>query len=403
MAGKPDLRTLLLVLIILFFLISSNVLAAPGEDEPIYQYARGEVIRVIDEIKETSEFSGSVTEKQLLEVAILDGTLQGETRVIENFMSGEMTHPAYNFRLKEGDKIVLALEVVGGSVTNVYMEDIVREGYVKILVFAFCILLIVMGGIKGLKALVALGLTVFAVLRIMLPNILLGHDPLMMAVLIGIGVSVITILIVGGFNGKSYAAIIGTAGGVFVAGLIAASVGTVASLSGLQEEAIMLMSIPQDINFSYRGLLFAGIVIGALGAMMDIGMSIASAVDEVKKANPTLGGRQLFRAGMNVGRDVMGTMTNTLVLAYTGSALPMLLLFMAYDTPLLKIINMDTIVSEIVRALAGSIGLILAIPITAACASLLPGPRSRLKSKTPTGNVGDKEESGDLWFWKSEK
>ena len=354
---------------------------AEGEGEPELLYARGRVERVIDEVHETAEEAGMESEKQILEVMMLDGPMKGKTQVVENIMRGEMTHPAYNFRLQKGDKIVLALESEKGEITNVYVDDLVREGYVKLLVVAFCILLVVLGGLKGFKSLISLVITISAVLGVLLPLILRGYNPLVLAVLVSIGVSVVILLIVGGINGKSLAAIIGTSGGVLIAGAIASVTGIAANLTGLDEESIMLMSIPQNVDFSYQGLLFAGIIIGALGAMMDIGMSIASAIDEVKKANPELGIGDLFKSGMNVGRDVMGTMSNTLVLAYTGSALPLLLLFMAYDTPLVKIINMDFIVSEIVRAVAGSIGLILAIPITAASAGFLSKSHFRLPAK----------------------
>ena len=182
----------------------------------------------------------------------------------------------------------------------------------------------------------------------------------------------ITMVLVHGYNKKTLAGIIGTTSGVLVAGLLALLVGKAAKLTGFSsEEMQMLMYIPQQVKFDYQGLLFAGMIIGALGAVMDVGISIASAVEEVKRVNPGLTTRQLIQAGMNVGRDVMGTMANTLILAYTGSALPLILIFMAYDMPFLKIINLDLISTEIVRALTGSIGLTLAIPITSVAAGLL--------------------------------
>lgn len=120
-----------------------------------------------------------------------------------------------------------------------------------------------------------------------------------------------------------------------------------------------------DLKINYQGLLFGSILIGALGAVMDIGMSIASTIDEVRKVHPEANFQNLFNAGMNVGRDVMGTMSNTLILAYTGAALPLLLLLVANNMSLSKILNMEMIAVEAVRALAGSIGLVLCIPITA--------------------------------------
>jgi uncharacterized membrane protein len=134
-------------------------------------------------------------------------------------------------------------------------------------------------------------------------------------------------------------------------------------------------------------LLFAGIIIGALGASMDVSMSIASAVEEVKRVCPELGVWRLFQSGMNVGRDVMGTMVNTLILAYTGSSLQLILIFMAYKESLLKIFNLDMIASEIVRALSGSIGMIMVIPLTSLIAAVLYGRKKRNSAQAETGET----------------
>ena len=160
--------------------------------------------------------------------------------------------------------------------------------------------------------------------------------------------------------------------GVLVAGLISYLVGSQINLTGMSaDEATILLYIPQEITFDFRNLLFAGIILGALGAIMGVGMSITSSIDEIYKANNQLSVKELFDSGMNVGKDIMGTMINTLILAYAGTSIPLLLVFMAYETSMTKIINMDIIATEIVRALSGSIGLILTIPITALIASIL--------------------------------
>ena len=202
--------------------------------------------------------------------------------------------------------------------------------------------------------------------------ILKGANPIPITILISIVVTILTMFIVGGINKKSIAAVVGTSGGVLVAGIIAYYIGSQVKLTGLSsEEATMLMYIPQEVNFDFRGLLFSGIILGSLGAVMDVGMSIASSMDEIHKANPNLTRKELFKSGMNVGKDVMGTMTNTLILAYTGSSIPVLLLFMAYETSIAKILNLDVIATEAIRSLAGSIGLVLTIPLTALVSSTL--------------------------------
>ena len=164
----------------------------------------------------------------------------------------------------------------------------------------------------------------------------------------------------------------GTAGGLSAAAGIAIVVGILANLNGLSnEEAQMLLFMSQDIQYNFQGLLFAGIIIGALGAVMDVSMSIASAMDEIQRVGTNMTLKSLFESGMNVGKDVMGTMANTLILAYTGTSIPLLLVFMTYEQPFIKLINLDFLATELIRALSGSIGLVLAIPITAIVSALL--------------------------------
>jgi uncharacterized membrane protein len=205
---------------------------------------------------------------------------------------------------------------------------------------------------------------------------------LWVSIFIAGAVSLIVFRIIGGKSIKSLSAAIGTLLGVAIAGILAFAVGRMIHLTGMSSEESRILLYSMNIKIDYQGLLFGSILLGALGAVMDIGMSIASAVDEVRKVHPEANFKNLFNAGMNVGRDVMGTMSNTLILAYTGSSLPLLLLLVANKMSLSKILNLEMIASEAVRALAGSIGLVLCIPITALVSALLysekfPLPRTR--------------------------
>jgi len=200
---------------------------------------------------------------------------------------------------------------------------------------------------------------------VMLPLILNGFDPIGVSSLSAALITVLTFGIVSGLNIKSFSAAFGTLCGVLSASVIAYVTGSLANLTGLSsDEATMLVYIPQNIHFDFMGLLFAGIIIGTLGAVMDVAMSISSAMYEMKFLNPDITPGKLVKSGFNIGRDIMGTMTNTLILAYTGSSIFLMLVFLAYKTPLIRIINMDVIATEIIRATAGSIGIILSIPAT---------------------------------------
>jgi uncharacterized membrane protein len=345
----------------------------PGLDEDVF---RAQVLAVERVETEEAFAPGFALEKQLLTVEVTSGPFKGQMLNLEDAHTG---HPAYDLHIEPGDKVLVWAEVVNGEIVNAYLSDYARDQHLVYLVGGFVLALVVIGGLKGVKAVFTLGITGLAIGGIMLPLMLKGHSPIILAVLVSAAVVVVTFVVIGGLGVKTLAAAIGTIGGVIVAGVMALLVGTGAQLTGFGgEDATALLYIPQEIDFDFQGLLFAGMIIGALGAVMDVGMSVASAMDEVKKANPAIKPLGLFRAGMNVGRDIMGTMANTLILAYAGAAIPLLLVFMAYDTPFLKIINLDLIATEVVRALAGSIGLILCVPLTAFTAALLLSRESRV-------------------------
>lgn len=305
---------------------------------------------------------------QDVKIEITSGEYKGEVKEIENHLSD---NAAYNILVEKGDKVIVLIEEYAGGY-EVFISDYMRSNYIMYLVVLGIILVLIVGRFKGLKSIISLGLTIAAVVYILLPQILKGVNPIPISIAISIGVTIITIFLVSGINSKGVSAILGTIAGVVIAGVISYIVGNAAHLTGLSaEEATMLMYIPQKIVFNFKNLLFSGIILGSLGAVMDVGMSISSSIEEIYKANNTLSIKELFESGMNVGRDIMGTMINTLILAYTGTSIPMLLLFMAYETSMTKIINLDIIATEVVRSLSGSIGLILTIPITAIIASLL--------------------------------
>lgn len=357
----------LTIIILLIILLSSFGIYAESFDEPNVHTEKAIVLEA-SEIKEEGT-EGFVNQYQDVKLKIISGKYENRIFDVENNLS---ENDAYNIIAKKGEKVIVSIEEIEDGNINVFITDYLRQNYIFGLSILFIVSIIIIGRKKGIKSVITLAITMFAILKILLPMILKGMNPIPVTILISVAITVITIFIVGGVNNKSIAAIIGTSGGVIIAGIIAYYVGSQVKLTGLSsEEAMMLMYIPQEVNFDFRSLLFSGIILGALGAVMDVGMSIASSMGEIHNANKDLTRQELFRAGMNVGKDVMGTMTNTLILAYTGSSIPILLLFMAYETSLVKILNLDLIATEVIRSLAGSIGLVLTIPLTALVASIL--------------------------------
>ncbi len=355
---------------------------------------KGKVIKVLAEEKVMDPVSRKPTREQLLKIRLRTGPFKGKEIAVKHM---ETDNPVFNIKVAPGDSVSIELTVRNGKITDAYIADLIRETQVYIMAVLFIILLLAIGRRKGAKALCALLLTLVLIWGVLLPGILRGYNPVILTITVAVIATAITLLVVGGFTIKSLTAILGTFGGVAIAGCLALMAGKAAHLTGFgTEEAAMLLYIPQNIKLDIQGLLFAGIIIGALGASMDVSMSIAAAVEEIKRVCPELKTGQLIQSGMNVGRDIMGTMTNTLILAYTGSSLPLILIFMAYQISFMKIINLDMVASEAIRALSGSIGMIMVIPLTAVIAGLLFGKKSG--TSRPEGKKEINETEKDYNF-----
>lgn len=318
--------------------------------------------------------TGMVSRHQLAEVEVLEGRHRGATFIMPNEITD---NPAYNVTVKPGQEVILSVVTGSGGRPEVNISDYRREHVLFWLLGAFLVVFLLLGGKQGLKSLAGLVICILLIALVLLPLSLKGVNPLLTATLICIGSTMATMLFSAGFSRKAISGIVGTAGGVLIAGLAAQVVIHSAPLIGLSsEEAQILrstmMSRPPAF---YSGLLAAGMLIGALGVIMDVGVSIASSVWEVSRTNRSLSVPDLYKSGMNIGRDIMGTMTTTLVLAYTGSALPLLLL--AAQMPSTKLLNLDLVATEITAALAGSLGLVCTIPLTAFVAARLMARRQR--------------------------
>lgn len=301
---------------------------------------------------------------QHLKIEILTGKHKGEVYTVRNTI--ELAIP-YRLIFRLHEKMILQVDEdeETGKIINLKIYERARDTKVYALIVLFAVALIIVGKKNGLKALITLGITVGLIFGIFLPCIIQGFNPILLALAVCSSATVITLLIISGNNKKTYTAIIGTIGGVIIAGIFAFIAGKVLMLTGLgNEDAQMLAFIPQHRRIDYQGLLFAGIMIGALGAVMDVAMSISSAMWEIISVSPDISKKQLIKSGMNIGRDIIGSMSNTLILAYVSTSIPVLLLFILFSNGFTEIINLELLASEVLRAVAGSIGLICTIPIT---------------------------------------
>ena len=364
----------ILILLIIFFscCLSSNAQDRSSHDD--VQYASGIVQKVLSETqnKTLEESLGGTQVTQTVLVKVLNGENKGKIIQVENQLS---SNPAYDINIKSGDRVMLDIEKQGGS-SYINISDRERIPALLIITGIFMTLLLGIGGMKGLKSLMSLIITTALVIFILVPSILNRFPIIPVTVAVAFVSTICTMFLIGGFNLKSVAACIGTIGGVVSAGLISSLIINIAPLSGFHDqESIILWGSRPDLDFT--GLLTSAMIIGALGAIMDVGISIASSIAEVKSIDNSLSAKQLVKSGLNVGKDIMGAMSNTLILAYIGSFLPLILL--ATDAPLIKLINLNSIATEITAAVAGSIGIVLAVPITAFAAGYLMSNKSDLK------------------------
>ena len=313
---------------------------------------------------------GDNSVKQVVLIKVLSGEFKGTERLVDNMLTG---NPAYDINLKRGDKVILHAEAKTEEITSAddvdfFIADIKRDNALLGVSAVFIALLLLIGRKKGIYSLVSIIATVALIFFMLMPMILNGFCPIASAVLAGILSTIITIYLVGGLNSKSSSAIIGTSLSLVFAGGLSLLTIYFAHLTGFAgEESMFLYSAHPDLNFP--GLLSASMIIAALGALMDTGVSIASAINEIYETDRTLSVKQLFTSGMNIGKDVIGTMSNTLILVYLGSALPLVLLSNNID--LQKFFNLNQVATEISSAVIGSIAILLCVPLTAIISAYL--------------------------------
>lgn len=287
----------------------------------------------------------------------LDGKTMTSEVTPQDYLAGD--EPGFS----QGDRIVVQAEDIDGE-TRVFISDVVRRPALAWLLALFVAVTVLMGGLAGVRSLVGLGISFLVLFGVLIPMVLAGHPPLPVTILCGVGVMTATLLLSHGRSAKVTAALVGTGGSLLVTGILAAAFSAWASMTGIEENMLFLLGAYPDLDT--RGILLSGIIIGTLGVLDDVTVSQASAVFELRGANPALTARQLTVRAMRIGRDHIAAAVNTLVLAYAGSSLPLLLLLAGGDTgeSWYIILNREVIAVEILRTLVGSIGLLAAVPLT---------------------------------------
>lgn len=366
-----------LIVLILMVVISIIVMLSPSarqdEDSGMqfnaqYAYEKCKVLEADDyDMDEDPYVDGVYIGRQNLVIEILTGEFKGEVIELENTVNRK-----YNYYAKENMNMVVQVASDQGEMLNVQIFSYSRDWTIYILLGSFVLVLLLIGRRKGLFALLSLIFVLILIRYFMIPMVLKGHSPVLGALLTSGVTTVFNIILVSGANRKAWSAILGIVAGLMMATVLSMFFGSLMHLSGINmEHAEEIIRLAEDSKLLVKEVLFAGIIISSLGAIMDVGMSIASSIFEVHAASPKLSLLELYKSGMNVGRDVMGTMTNTLILAYAGSSLATLMLFYMYNFSYHRLINIDVLGIEILQGIAGSIGLILTVPITAWIAASL--------------------------------
>ena len=304
-----------------------------------------------------------------------DGSRAGNQEVILRINSGELkgqeveaTSPdgmLFGATCEVGMKVIAIVSISdGNNLVTVYSQDRSMAIYGFAAFFVLCVCLV--GGWKGFKSILSLAFTGVTILFILFPLMYRGYSPILMSVIICTIATIFSMMMIGGLSTKTAAATIGTVFGVIASAVAAMVFGHFAGISGYNVSDIENLIYVQQITCIKVGeLLFSGIIISALGAVTDVGVSVASTIQEIHQTDPNLGKRKLFLSGIHVGRDMMGTMVDTLILAYVGTALSTLVTNYAYDLSYNQLINSNNIGIEIMQSLAGSLGIVLAVPITA--------------------------------------
>ena len=297
--------------------------------------------------------------KQVVVVEILEGKSAGKRVEIDNYLTA-----AHNVEVAIGSKVIISADEPDGidSYYTVYNFD--RGLGMIIFTCVLLLVIIAIGRGKGVKAILGLAYTLYLVIFLLLPTVFSGYSPVLMSIICVALSTIVTLMLLNGASKKTYSAIVATVLGVVLSAGGFYLMSLVLKVNGFSvDEAESLVLINQATGLSIKDILLAGILISSLGAIMDVGMSIVSALSELFHHQPNLTQKQIFDSGIEIGKDMIGTMTNTLILAFTGSAFVSLLVLFSYNVDIKQLLSSNYIAIEFAQGIAGTLGIVLTVPI----------------------------------------
>jgi len=326
----------------------------PTEYDP--KFIKAEIIEVFDDEYNIEEYEDLEFKAKLLDKEYAGKEVMG----VQMF---DMSSIAYSNRVEVGDKILLYENVdIDGNIIW-YADQPVRSEGIIILGIIFLILLLIFGRKQGINTIIALVFTCLSIFIVFVPSVISGYNIYTMSIVTAIYIVVMTLVIVYGGNKKSFVAALGCVAGILLSGILTIIMANVLELTGLlNEDSMNLLYISDKVSIDLRAVIFGSVILGAVGAVMDVSMSIASSLNELVENMDRPSFSQIIKSGFEIGRDMMGTMANTLILAYIGSSLSVLLLYCAYNSSFIYLINKEIIIVELLQALIGSIGILTVIP-----------------------------------------
>lgn len=375
---KELIIRLIAVLFAVTYIVVGNRIACSGLQDLTQSgvtYYEAKVVAVQDRSEETVEISDAQT-VQVVTIRFTAELLDGEQKG-EHVSAQQQSDPFYAVPLQEvkaGDRILMVPVENGSEEETVVWQ---YHGHVKtdaliVLAVLFVICLLIFGRGKGFTTLLCLGFTVLAIFVVFVPAILSGQNIYLWTVITSVYIVAVTLLVVYGADRLSATAGIGCVCGVLVSAGMTVLMVKVMNLTGMVDDDSMYLQMLNPVHpIDLKAIIFAAITIGAIGAIMDVSMSVSASLLELKRKAPQLSLPTLFRSGITIGRDMMGTMANTLVLAYIGSSLSLVLLLYAANTSLLTLFNREMIIIEVLQALVGSFGILLTIPLTSLVGSFI--------------------------------
>jgi len=339
--------------LLLFAIVFPAPLQSQTVNNDLQGTYRGKVIEVVSSEERTVPGTQTATPVQTIDVEVLDGPFDGDIITIENdFLA-----------LDTGDRFYFNYNVYIDGSESYAVTNIDRRVPLMLFVALFAFAVIALGGWQGVRSLIALGVSFLAIFYVLLPGLLAGYSPLLLSFLVAAGILFGAIFFTHGFNRESFVAYGGTMLAVGLTGILAIIAVSASSLTGFASDESVYLNFNTDGVLDFTGLLLGAIIVGVLGVLDDIAVTQAAVVVELYGSNKSLSPREVYRRALRVGREHVGALVNTLVLAYAGASLPLLMYFYLAPVGFWSLINSELFATEIIRAVVGSIGLILTVPI----------------------------------------